>query len=68
VSTVRAKIPFRITPDGKLHWDTVKGVGPNCTKVIEEIGRQIQIETVGAATEDMHVEPVVVEEEQTVEQ
>jgi hypothetical protein len=54
MSRARVKIPFRLTPDGKICWDNIKGAGSLCTRVIEDVSRTIAVEHLGPATSEMH--------------
>jgi hypothetical protein len=49
---VKAKIKFRLTPDGKVHWDNIENVGSSCTKVIDDVSSDLglHVETLGPTT------------------
>jgi hypothetical protein len=62
----KVKIPFRLTPDGKICWDNIKGAGSHCTRIIEDVARTIAVEHLGPTTSEMH-KPIETDVESSVE-
>jgi hypothetical protein len=56
---MKAKISFRLSPDGKIHFDNVKNVGSSCTKFLEQfaVDQDLKLEELGPTTPDFYVEP-----------